>query len=75
VHDGITFEKRGIPAAVICTDLFTATADAAAEAQGMAGYRYALVPHPLGRLREDELLERAHAVLPVVVEILTGKNA
>ena len=72
MHDGIAIEKRGIPAAVVCTHQFTVTGNAIAEVQGIPGYRYAVVPHPMGRLPEEELLERVRAAVPQVVEILTG---
>jgi hypothetical protein len=70
VHDGIAFEKRGIPAAVICTDQFAPTANAIAEVQGLPGYRYAVVRHPTGRIPEAELLERVREALPQLLTIL-----
>ena len=71
MHDGIEIEKRGVPAAVVCTDQFVVMGNATAEVQGIPGYRYAVVPHPTGRLPEAELLERVRMVLPEVVSILT----
>ena len=73
MHDGIDFERRSIPAAVVCTDLFLATGNATARVQGIPGYRYVAVPHPTGRLPQEELLERVRRALPEIVEILTGK--
>jgi hypothetical protein len=74
VHDGILFERAGKPAAAICTDLFTPTADATAKIQGIPGYRYAVVKHPTGRLPEEELRERVRVALPEVIEILLERS-
>jgi hypothetical protein len=75
VHDGILFERAGMPAAAICTDLFVPTADATAKIQGIPGYKYAVVKHPTGRLPEEELRERVRVALPEVIEILLGQRS
>jgi hypothetical protein len=72
VADGVAFERRGLPAAVICSDAFTVTADAMAELKGAAGYRYATTAHPVAVLTPDEVRKRAEEVLPQVVALLTG---
>ena len=68
--DAITFEKRGIPAAVVITAPFVPTAEAMARLSGMPGYPYAVAPHPFGSLtpiqvaeRADELVERIQSLL------------
>ncbi len=66
-------ERRGIPAAVVCTDLFVPTGDATAAVQGIPGYRYVVVKHPTGRLPEEELAQRVQGALPEVVDILLAK--
>lgn len=73
MHDGIEIERRGIPAAVVCTDQFVVMGNATAEVRGIPGYRYAVVPHPTGRLPEAELLDRVRMALPEVVSILLGE--
>jgi len=75
VADGVAFERRGIPAAVICSDAFTVTADAMAAVQGATGYRYATTAHPVAILTPDEVRERAEQALPQVVALLTGRPA
>lgn len=70
VADGVVFEKRGIPSAVICTDAFTVTGDEMARLQGAPGYRYATTSHPIAVLTPDEVRQRAAAVLPQVVGLL-----
>jgi hypothetical protein len=71
VADGLALERAGVPAAVICSDAFGVTADAMAALQGSPGYRYVLTPHPVAPLGAAELRQRAVAVLPEIVAMLT----
>ncbi len=73
--DGTIFEKRGIPAASITTDSFTASGNAMAKARGFPTYHYAMIPHPLSSLTPEQVAERAHEILPEVLEILGIKEA
>ena len=66
--DAISFEKRGIPAAVIITEPFIPTA--LAELSGLPGYPCAVIPHPVGSLTPAEVLARAEAITPRVAELL-----
>jgi hypothetical protein len=70
VADGTIFEKRGVVAASIITSPFKLTANSMARRQGFEEYRYAVMPHPIGNLRPDQIRERAEAVLPQVLAIL-----
>jgi hypothetical protein len=70
--DGVVFEAAGVPAAVIVTDSFRATADAMAELRGAPGYRYATTAHPVAILTQDQVKQRAAAVLDDVVALLTS---
>lgn len=72
VADGVAFERRGIPAAVVCSDAFVVTADAMADLKGATGYRYATTAHPVAVLTADEIRKRAEEALPDVVAVLTG---
>ncbi|MBO0869737.1 MAG: hypothetical protein J2P15_14345 [Micromonosporaceae bacterium] len=74
VADGVTFERAGVPAVVICSDAFRTTADAMAQRQGAAGYRYLTTPHPVAPLAPDQIRQRAEQLLPQVVEILIGQS-
>ena len=68
--DAITFEKRGIPAAVVITEPFEPTAEAMARLAGMAGYPFAAVPHPFGSLSAAEVSERADQVVDRIEKLL-----
>jgi len=72
VHDGIELDRRGVPAAVICTDQFVASSKAQAAICGNPDYAFAIVAHPLGSLTPAELRERAAVAVPQVIAILTG---
>ena len=73
MHDGIELEKRNIPTAVICTDLFIPTGKAQATISGIPAYPFAIIPHPIGRLEENEIRERVRLAIPQVVELLLNK--
>jgi len=70
VADGAIFEKNGVVAASIITSPFRITADSMAKRHGYPAYRYAVMPHPIGNLRRDQIRQRAEEVLPQVVAIL-----
>jgi len=72
VTDGIMLEREGVPAAVICSDAFAASADAIAGLRGAPGYRYITTRHPVAVLTPDEVRERARQVLADVVALLAG---
>jgi hypothetical protein len=74
VHDGITFERKGVPAAVICTEPFISSADAMAKLGGIPDYPYAVLPHPLGSLDDAGIRERASQVAPDVLRILLARS-
>ena len=61
-----------MPAAVICTDQFVASAKAQAAICGQPLYPFAVVAHPIGSLTLVELQARAAAAVPQVIAILTG---
>jgi hypothetical protein len=70
VLDGIIFEKHGIPAASIITDVFDATGRAMAHAWGIPDYKYLAVKHPIANLTADELDQRARDIVPQIVQLL-----
>jgi hypothetical protein len=73
LFDGITFEKLGIPAVVLCTAPFIPTAKSMARIQGIPDYPFVVLPHPVGSLKPEQVIERARAALPAVIEILLGR--
>jgi hypothetical protein len=80
VADGTILEQRGIQAAAIVTTPFVRAADVMARRNGYPGYRYAVMPNPIGNLKPDQIKQRAAEVLPQVLSILglvdgTGEQA
>ena len=73
MHDAITVEKAGKPAALICTEPFTPTAKSIAKIRGIADYPFAIVTHPVGTVDSDGVMGRARQALPRVMEILLSK--
>ena len=68
--DGIVFEKAGLPAASIVTDVFEATGHAMAQSWGVPEYRFLSLPHPIANLSEADLDARARAIVPEIVRLL-----
>ncbi len=68
--DGIVFEKVGIPAASIITDVFEATGRAMAQSWGLPNYKYLAMPHPIANLSEAQLDQRAREIAPQVVKLI-----
>ena len=74
MHDAITLEKKGVPAAVICTEPFVSSANAMAKLGGIPDYPYVVVPHPLGSLSTEALRQRAIQAAPEVLQILLARG-
>ena len=68
--DGTTFERKGLQTAAVLTDTFRRPGDAMARVQGFVNYRYAVIPHPISSLNQQQVRARAEAVLPDVLAIL-----
>ncbi|MCI0545805.1 MAG: hypothetical protein L0027_00800 [Candidatus Rokubacteria bacterium] len=68
--DGIVFEKVGIPAASIVTDVFEGTGRAMAVAWGVPQYKFLALPHPIANLTEAQLDQRAREIVPEVVKLI-----
>ncbi len=68
--DGILFEKHGVPAASIVTDVFEETGRAMAQAWGIPNYKFLSMVHPIANLTEAELDQRAREMVPQIVQLL-----
>ena len=74
MHDVLTFEDRGIPTVLLCTEPFMNSARDHAEAFGSPDYEAVRVGHPLASLRPEEAQIRADDALEHVVAALTGQR-
>lgn len=75
MHDGITFERRGVPAAVVITDPFIGAARAMATFDGAPWFEWATMPHPTAELRGEAIAAAARLTVPVVERILLQRGA
>ena len=59
-----------MPAVSICTEPFEVTARAMAGVYGFPGYEFAVVPHPVASLDEDQISARVDVLIPQLLKIL-----
>ena len=64
-------EQRGIPPVVMGTYEFEQLAKLESKNRGLADLPLALIPHPLGGIREDEVMKKAELVVEVVRKAVT----
>jgi hypothetical protein len=64
-------EQRGIPTVVMGTHEFEQLARLEAKNRGLAELPLALIPHPLGGIREDEVVKKAEGVVESVRKAVT----
>jgi hypothetical protein len=67
--------KRGLIAAVVCSDNFMKLGTAQAKVFGMPDLPLLRIPHPLGGLSMDKVRERAAVALPQLVKVIREKRA
>ena len=64
-------EQRGIPTVVMGTYEFEQLARLEAKNRGLADLPLALIPHPLGGIREDEVDQKAEGAIVTVRKAVT----
>ena len=64
-------EQHGIPTVVMGTKEFETLATLEARNRGLADLPLALIPHPLGGIREEEVVLKADLVIEIVVTAVT----
>ncbi|MFC1928690.1 hypothetical protein ACFLXK_03685 [Chloroflexota bacterium] len=60
-------EKRGKPTVTITTNRFEPLAQATIRSSGMPPLPLAVVPHPIGGLKTDEVIEKADAIIEDII--------
>lgn len=75
VHDGVTLEKRGIPTATVNSDAFVVLGQMEAVALGAPGLPIVMVPHPMGDVSAEVVIERARDMVAQVIRVLTTDAA
>ncbi len=64
-------EKKGIPTATICTDIFASLAREEAETLGIPELPIVIIPHPLGGESPDGVYSRSVQAVEQLVAALT----
>jgi len=59
---------------VVTTESFVGLAREEALAQGLAGARIAVVPHPIGGTKSSVLRSRADAAVDEIIALFTGRD-
>jgi hypothetical protein len=71
VHDAVEFEKRGIPATVILTSVFTNAAIHQFRTRGLEGHPFVELPHPISNLTPEQMREVTLRYVDDVARCLT----
>jgi hypothetical protein len=66
--------KRGLIAAVVCSDTFMKLGTAQAKVFGVPDLPLLKIPHPLGGLSMDRVRERAAVALPQLIKVVKEKQ-
>ena len=74
MHDTVWFEIQGTPAVSIASSEFVDAAETQAKALGMDGARRIFVEHPIQDATDDEMRQKADAVIDEVVRALTEND-
>lgn len=72
VHDTVEFEKRGIPATTVVTEVFRKAAVFQFRAKGMDGHPFIQLPHPVSNLSPGEMREVTLRYVDELVRQLTN---
>lgn len=75
MHDALSVEKLGIPAAAVITDRFVQTARLIAEFNGMQDYPFVVIAHPIADNDDETIRAKAAAAVRQCVELLTRRAA
>jgi hypothetical protein len=72
MHDAISLESLGMPAAVVVTTTFVHEARVQREALGMNDLVPVVIEHPLSSLSDEEIRGRAAQALGQVIAVWQG---
>ena len=75
MHDAIEAERLGIPAVGIMTDRFVRSAEVMGELNGLPGYPFAVIDHPIANNSDEVLRQKAEAAVPRIVSLLTQRES
>lgn len=70
MHDALAAERIGVPAVAIVTEPFVASATEIARIEGLPGYRFVTIPHPIAGDDDDALRDKAILVANALLPLL-----
>lgn len=68
-------ERLGIPAVAIITDRFVVSAQLVGELNGLPGYPFAVIGHPVANNDDAALRRKAEIAVEEIVPLLTRRGA
>ncbi len=74
LQDALLFERAGVPATVLITEVFIANVARFADSLGRPGYHSLVVPHPAATKSDEQLRGFAAAVADAAVEQLAARQ-
>ena len=70
----MSLENRGIPTVVICTEPFVNSATIHSQMLGRPDFKPVYIPHPLGGLDAQQIMQRAASLRDDIVAVLTESD-
>ncbi len=70
MHDTVYFEIQGKPSVFIASSEFVEAAEAQSQALGLPEVRRVFVPHPIQDATDEEMRDKADAILDEVIAAL-----
>jgi hypothetical protein len=74
MHDALAAERRGIPAAAVMTERFEESARMVAALNGLAGYPFVVIAHPIANDSDEALRAKAETAVGRIVPLLTDRR-
>ncbi|MBI3372520.1 MAG: hypothetical protein HY017_12320 [Betaproteobacteria bacterium] len=74
MHDSIEAERLGIPSVAVITERFVRSAEVVGELNGLPGYPFVVIGHPVANDDDAALREKAQAAAREIVPLLTARN-
>jgi hypothetical protein len=75
LHDALLFERHGVPATVLVTDVFVSHVARFAVTLGAPGYHSLVVPHPAATKTDGQLRQLALSAAPAARDQLSAHEA
>ena len=74
MHDAIEAERLGIPAVAVITERFLRSAQLVGELNGLPGYPFVVIGHPVANDDDAALRLKAEAAVREIVPLLTARK-